>query len=883
MKHFIPLVFFFSICTYLPAQMVGPNASQPIPGLFNTGVDESGATLADYSVDTHWQITSPAGTAAVVKVMGAWTNPVGAAKWIAPLSTTGPVTYVYTLTFDLSGYKPETARIEGLIAADDHYSLYLNDELIDSRQSAWYETTSFEASAGFRAGINKLQVFVEEPYSGAATGLLIEGIHGTASLDGAISLNGIDAYASFYASDAPVEGSTWEAWVRIPNYIDEPAPGHNPHWPVLYRWGMYSSCAFHLHSWDGSIAEDSPAGYCSSHSNSAGAGTIPEEKWTHVAIVYHGQECDMFVDGRFIQTSNYQCSQWYSTWEIDLGARGYIGMDNFFTGEIDSVRISNTQRYLSDFTPERDYENDASTWGLWHFDEGAGSVAYDSSGNNHHFNLHGGYSWVEGNTSWNSSPEAIDDYAQTELDTLVDIDCLQNDSDTDGDSLSILQVTPPSHGVASIQGALIQYQPEVGFVGLDQFDYTIGEGNCGEATATVYLEVYQPNWPPTANDDYGWTYPDRPILISVIENDFDQNGDPLTLISASSPNDGVIEIQGNEVLYSPNNGFLGVDNFSYSVSDGQGAEASASVFVTVDYNQAPQANYDSANTDQNVAVWVDLTENDTDVDENMLPETVTVTQNPSNGTVVNHADGSVTYTPDPNFYGNDSFAYRVSDAFGAWSNSATVGIEIDAVANNGPTAIYDSATVVASGMVVVDVLMNDYASVGYSLDAASVVLVQDGAKGSAVVHHDGTLTYTPAVGIHVGSGTTDTLNYKVADTTGLYSNIATVEIKIEPTVNNASAFHPFRVCRPNLVGGVTTKLRVENAEPGHLIRFAWSMSSTSSALLFPRALGMAVADASGVAELTIHVPLQAIGLVAYLQAIDLENSELTTPIEVTVR
>ena len=105
----------------------------------------------------------------------------------------------------------------------------------------------------------------------------------------------------------------------------------------------------------------------------------------------------------------------------------------------------------------------------------------------------------------NSLPIAEDDTAITEQDTAANILVLANDTDPDGDPLTVTTVTAATNGIASINAdGSVQYLPDVGYVGLDAFDYTIDDGVSGGATASVAIEVtgvtpVSPVAPPTAS------------------------------------------------------------------------------------------------------------------------------------------------------------------------------------------------------------------------------------------------------------------------------------------------------------------------------------------------------------------------------------------------
>ncbi|NWF53076.1 MAG: cadherin-like domain-containing protein, partial [Nitrospirae bacterium] len=93
-------------------------------------------------------------------------------------------------------------------------------------------------------------------------------------------------------------------------------------------------------------------------------------------------------------------------------------------------------------------------------------------------------------------------------------------------------------------------------------------------------------------------------------------------------------------------------------------------------NVPPEANDDTATTDEDTSVDIDVISNDTDPDGAIAPATVSITDNPAHGTAVANTDGTVTYTPNAGFSGIDTFTYTVKDNEGATSNEATVRVTV---------------------------------------------------------------------------------------------------------------------------------------------------------------------------------------------------------------
>ena len=182
----------------------------------------------------------------------------------------------------------------------------------------------------------------------------------------------------------------------------------------------------------------------------------------------------------------------------------------------------------------------------------------------------------------NYPPLAVDDAADTPEDTPVTISVLGNDSDPDGNTLTVVEVSAPTHGTAAVAdtGAVV-YTPEPDFHGTDRFTYVVGDGSGLTARATVDVTVLPVNDPPLAGDDAEETPEDTPVTIDVLGNDSDVDGDALTVVEVSAPTHGTAVVDTGAVVYTPEPDFHGTDSFTYVVGDGSGLTARAAVDVTV--------------------------------------------------------------------------------------------------------------------------------------------------------------------------------------------------------------------------------------------------------------------------------------------------------------
>ncbi|MDH3262019.1 MAG: Ig-like domain-containing protein, partial [Acidimicrobiia bacterium] len=390
-------------------------------------------------------------------------------------------------------------------------------------------------------------------------------------------------------------------------------------------------------------------------------------------------------------------------------------------------------------------------------------------------------------TPQNDPPVANDDLATTDEEVPVTIDVLANDTDPDSDPLTVLSATDPANGSVVINGDnTITYTPDLNFTGTDIFDYTISDGNGGTDTATVTITVTAVGNRPTAVDDFATTDEDTAVVIpaaDLLVNDTDPDGDPLTIMSVTDSANGTVVLSG-DVVYTPDPGFNGIDTFTYQVCDPGGACDIATVTVTVNpQNDPPVANDDLATTDEEVPVTIDVLANDTDPEGDPLSVTQILTD-PANGMAVVNGDNTITYTPNPNFTGTDSFQYEISDGNGGFATAWVSFILVNPV-NDDPAAVNDTATLTQDSSVAVPVLINDTDLDGDALDVQSVT---QPANGTTVINGNNTITYTPAPGF---TGT-DTFTYTISDGNGGSAG-ATVTITVTPSgvtnnpVNDAPA------------------------------------------------------------------------------------------------
>ena len=274
----------------------------------------------------------------------------------------------------------------------------------------------------------------------------------------------------------------------------------------------------------------------------------------------------------------------------------------------------------------------------------------------------------------NEAPNAVDNEYTFMRNTQSNvIDVLDNDSDSEEDSLNIVDVTQPMHGSVVNNGTVLTYTPNHGYIGSETFEYTIDDGNGAQDTAVVTVNVL--NIAPIANDDSATTTTSDAVIINVIDNDSDADGEQLTIKSVTQGQFG--NVSNNEdgtITYKANVGYVGTDSFTYIISDADGAQSTATVTITVNEdpvpNNPPVAIDDTYNVSINGSLDFNPLTNDSDPDFDTI-SVVSIDTSGMNGTVTYEDDGSMHYVPPQGFRGIEEFTYTIDDGRGGLA-TATV-------------------------------------------------------------------------------------------------------------------------------------------------------------------------------------------------------------------
>ena len=381
---------------------------------------------------------------------------------------------------------------------------------------------------------------------------------------------------------------------------------------------------------------------------------------------------------------------------------------------------------------------------------------------------------------------ATDDEARTQAGTPVDISVLRNDTDGEGDPLTITAIeTPPNGTVAPVSSGVLRYTPVAGFTGTDTFSYTIADGFGGEATAIVRVAVAAAatsNRPPEAVDDRASTSSDKSVSVAVLANDTDPDGDPLRVVDVS-PTAGLelAIVDSGTITALPASTTSGLLTFTYTVEDTGGLRDTAEVALVVEpaqTNRPPKAVNDKA-TSASISIPLDLIANDVDPDGDPLL-IVSLTQPARGGSVVKTSPRTVQFTPLTGFIGSAQFQYTVSDPFNQTS-TATVIVTVIAPLGSGPVARDDSVSVFAGDSATIAPLANDSHPDGIAFGLAGLPVIRE---GQATLGPNNTIQYTPPL---TGGGPF-VLTYTIKDEFGRTATASiTVTVVPRPPVNRPPA------------------------------------------------------------------------------------------------
>jgi hypothetical protein len=260
--------------------------------------------------------------------------------------------------------------------------------------------------------------------------------------------------------------------------------------------------------------------------------------------------------------------------------------------------------------------------------------------------------------------------------------------------VSAASATASSHGTVTLDSGVVTYTPDADFNGTAELSYTVSDGNGGAASALVTITVNPVNDAPTAVAD-AFTSPEDTVLVLVVAqltaNDGDVDGDDIlvTDVGTTATTHGSVALVAGSITYAPDADYNGPADFSYTISDGHGGTATASVQVTVlPGDDAPVAVDDTATvTEGSSDNAIDVRANDTDIDGGA--RTVAQVTPPGHGSAAIVPDGlGILYTPASGYCNQapnappDTFTYTLAPG----ASSATVSVSVlCACGKNKPT------------------------------------------------------------------------------------------------------------------------------------------------------------------------------------------------------
>ncbi|WP_175402842.1 Ig-like domain-containing protein [Mangrovivirga cuniculi] len=361
----------------------------------------------------------------------------------------------------------------------------------------------------------------------------------------------------------------------------------------------------------------------------------------------------------------------------------------------------------------------------------------------------------------NRDPIAVPDSFTTPENTALVVSApghLSNDFDRDGDLIEWISYTLPSNGSMSnttSEGGFT-YTPNPGFTGIESIEYAITDGNGGIAFGLLNITVTPSGGTdPVAVADVFTTPENTPLIVAApghLANDYDPNGDPITWISYSFPENGTMSNTTSDggFTYTPNPGFSGIESFEYAISDGNGGIdfGLIAILVIPDQNRDPIGIPDVFTTPENTPLTVSAPghlANDFDRDGDQI-EWISYTL-PSNGLMSNTtSDGGFTYTPNPGFSGIESFEIAITDGNGGIAFT-TLTIFVIPDQNRDPIAVPDVFTTPEGTPLTVSApghLANDFDLDGDQIEWISYTLPSNGIVSNTM--SEGTFTYTPNPG-----------------------------------------------------------------------------------------------------------------------------------------
>lgn len=380
-------------------------------------------------------------------------------------------------------------------------------------------------------------------------------------------------------------------------------------------------------------------------------------------------------------------------------------------------------------------------------------------------------------------------------------------SDVDGDALTFVVTSPPTKGSIAVKtgSALpdVTFTPTKDQNGPDSFTYRVTDPmGAQSALVTVDLDIAPSPDPPVADDQTLWTAIGAPLSITLTGSDPD--GDSFAFDAPTAPANGTLTGVPPDLTYTPNQGFVGSDVFTFTVTDATSLTSAAGKITVSVGNRPPVATSQSVSLNEDSPKAVALAGTDADGD----PLTYSVASAPTHGTLTG-TPPNLTYTPASNFNGVDGFTFTAYDGI-VTSAPGTVTLTVLPV-NDVPVADNKTASTPEGTPVAITLTGSD-------IEASTLTFVPANPAHGTLSGTAPNLTYTPAAG-YAGA---DSFTYTVSDGQ-LTSAPATVTISV--------VWANLTITASNLtpLEGQAVTFSVVIADPGAAPTFAWNFGDGATA------------------------------------------------------
>ena len=305
-------------------------------------------------------------------------------------------------------------------------------------------------------------------------------------------------------------------------------------------------------------------------------------------------------------------------------------------------------------------------------------------------------------------------------------------SDPEGAALGYTVVAQPGHGSITLNfdGNFI-YTPDADYFGSDSFTWLAYDASLDSNVATVSLTVNGVNDRPVVVETT--TRGDEDTTITGTLTASDADGDTLAYTLVTQANHGTVTLNlDGSFSYTPDENYSGNDSFVFRVSDGHSVTSASGFLQVGPINDAPVAQNGSASGDEDTTITGTVTASD--VDNASL--TYTVVAQAGHGSVTLNQDGSFSYTPNANYFGSDSFTWKVNDG-SLDSNVATVNLTVNGI-NDRPVVVENTTTGDEDTTITGSLTASDADG-----DTLVYTLVTQANHGTVTLNLDGSFSYTP--------------------------------------------------------------------------------------------------------------------------------------------